>query len=202
MSGLSWQATIYDIMAIIVPGAFVPLLSVILHRESVRIYDFHPLAVLSFSFFVGHVIQTISRIVDSWVNRIWRPTGIDEDLRRAIDNRLREIYGDLDMGFLEKNRKDLCYSPVWDRIDNYKVFLAVADFNRACATMSLILITGSVIPLRESVIASWPWSLRSLLLMSGLLLFALFSNRSRHFRQLADRVLYYSFLFWSSERSR
>lgn len=213
MDALRLSVALYDAVAVLVPGFVLPATLSLLWQPSLQVYSLNPWAVVTFSFISGHTIQMVCRIVYNQVDRLWPPKGFmdsaSEELRQVIDSFLQELYGvAFSKETLGKHRKDLCYSPVWNRMENYKLFTALADLHRALGVLSLIV--SAEFAIRASMMhAGWslgvlprspttPW-LNWLLSALAAMAFVLLTDRGRFFRRLADGVVYHSFLSYISE---
>lgn len=209
MEGLSWPLALYDLIGVLVPGLMVPAAIGLISIDFFAFYDENLLVVLLGSYVMGHVVQAFSKLTFRLVDTLWRYKGFLDvthpELRWSILQDLEAFYG----GWVreaatrpqwnEELLKNLCYSPVWNRMDNYKLFIALADLCRALAFLSglaSLLLAGGLIGIWAHVMEcqSSGWILSALL--AG---FFLLTDRSRFFRRLAEGVVYYSFLAFAAE---
>lgn len=217
----------YDNIAILFPGAV--LIGLILHyypeakayAESIKdISDI--LLVFIFiiaSFIGGHITYVVSRsiangidmITDRFVCNAFKELTAQEQDKiiehiEAIYKTDFDLKGELVAIRNNKNStdfclrvKNLCYSPVKDKIANYHIFTSLADFLRSISLLlSIIWITFAV---DIVILKSYSFGLtKNILLLICLLEAAyLVYKRSLEMRKLADDVIYYQYLYEASQ---
>lgn len=200
MSGFNWPIAIYDFLGILVPGLGLGAILSLVMPSLPRLYVAYSVPMLLLAFVAGHVVQGLSRLAYGLVGRVWPERTFweasAETLREEVLGRLAITYGPgLPREVLIKEKRNLCYSLVWDRMDNDRLFTALADFSRAAGLLAL-LFAGLSVYLWGA--GTWPLPQGLTGLSLALILFALFTTRSRFFRKHADSTVYHSFLAYSA----
>lgn len=204
MGNLSWPLALYDFISILIPGAVFPAALWLVAPKTVEIYRGDLWIVLIAAYVQGHLIQNLSRLFHSGLAKIWPATSfmskVSPEFRSQVEAAVNRYYGhEFSKSALDKHMRDLCYSPVWNRMDNYKLFTALADLNRALSFISMFVLSESL------GIASrlWTGSISSVSALcyafASLIALALFSDRARFFHRLADLVVYHSFLAYAHD---
>jgi len=207
MSGFNWPIAIYDFLGILVPGLGLGAVLSFALPSLPRLYVAYPVPMLLLAFVAGHVVQGLSKCAYHLLGHVWPEKTFweasDETLKLEVLGRLAIAYGPgLQCEVLipsedtkDEKRRNLCYSLVWDRMDNERLFTALADFSRASGLLALLFAGLSVY-----LWGAGPWTLPQGLtgLSLGLILFALFTTRSRFFRKHADSTVYYGFLAYAA----
>lgn len=205
--GISIPFAIYDFIGVLFPGvvaiALVSLVYPPALPSTTTLFREFPLFALVAGYVTGEIIQALARAFERRVVwRLWkRPSkweSLAPELQALLERATRDHFslGDQfsDKDF-QKARFDLLYSMVWDRMDNYRLFVANADFSRAAAMVGAM---GAVVALCAGISGSFgpKWGLPVLLLVAfvSLLSAALLFSRARYFRELADGVVYFSVL--------
>jgi len=200
MSGFNWPIAIYDFLGILVPGLGLGAVLSFALPSLPRLYVAYPVPMLLLAFVAGHVVQGLSRLAYHLLGHVWPEKTFwkasDETLKLEVLGRLAIAYGPgLPREVLIKERRNLCYSLVWDRMDNERLFTALADFSRAAGLLAL-LFAGQSVYLWGAGTWTLPQGLTGLSL--GLILFALFTTHSRFFRKHADSTVYHGFLAYAA----
>ncbi len=143
MGDFNWSLALYDIIAVVVPGYVLPALIGVVFPKAWQFYSWSALTIIAVAFITGHVVQAAAKGVYSLVDRLWCwedfLSSVSEEFKTHLKMALKQYYGaDFSAKIIDKHMKDLCYSPVWNRMDNYKVFIALADFNRAIGVLALL----------------------------------------------------------------
>lgn len=210
MGNITWPIALYDLISIIAPGFVMPGLLGFIYYRALRFYEWNVWVVLAASFILGHIVQALSKITyavldETLCKRLW-PTkefleSAPPELGDLVKAGVTSFYGvEFTKDTLRYHLKDLCYSPVWNRMDNYKLFTALADLYRALGFLSLV----GCFEFLGLAAGLWPGAVSRtaalLLFVVTLALVLLFTDRTRFFRRLSELVVYHSFLSFMAER--
>lgn len=196
MSGFNWPIAVYDFLGVLVPGLSLGAILALAWPSLPPLYVTYPVPLLLLAFVVGHIVQGLARFVYGLIGRLWKEAGFWENssqpLRQAVLDQLATVYGPgWPRETLLADRRSLCYALVWDRMDNERLFTALADFSRAEGFLTLVL-AGVGVHLWSS--GGWGPSEAGSVLVLAAALFVLFTTRSRFFRRHADSTVYHIFL--------
>ncbi len=207
MPGFNWPIAIYDFLGILVPGLGLGAVFSFALPSLPRLYVAYPVPMLLLAFVAGHVVQGLSRFAYDLIGRVWPEKTFWEAsadvFKQEVLGRLAMAYGPglpceeliLSEDTKDEERRYLCYSLVWNRMDNERLFTALADFSRAAGLLAL-LFAGLSVYLWRAGTWTLPQGLTGLSL--ALILFALFTTRCRFFRKYAESTVYHSFLAYSA----
>jgi len=204
--GLNLPIAVYDVAGYLIPGMVVPFVLGIAFPNALELYHQGFWFMVVFSWIAGQFVQALSGLFYSRIiSRICtRKTLLTErpKLKKSILSALGEFYQEDFAPDIEENHiKNLCYSPVWDRMDNYKIFVALADLSRALGFLAILAFMGAL-----ALVFGWRTNpifghsmVRALLVVTPVAFFV-FTDRYHFFRKNSDIVVYYSFLSFIAER--
>jgi len=186
---VTWPVALYDVVGILVPGVLLLLLAQLPFGAFAKVLWLNLLLALPAAYASGHAVQGASRLLFARVDKWFQPKTLRAEgtsgLHKAVIRAAAAYYGDLVCPeIVEKHLFDLCYSPVADRLDSYKLFIALADFCRALAFLALMgvgLLTAVSIGTLPQTIPH-----AGVLALLSALLAVLFVQRSMLFRQHAQ----------------
>lgn len=208
MNNTNFQLAFYDVVAILIPGIMFPGIIGLLWDPALEFFSWNSWLMLAGAFALGHLIQASARwFYETIVDRVFPPSGYLHSTPRQFQDLIREglnyIYQtQWKPETLRHLQRDLCYSPVWNRMDNYKIFVALADLHRGLGFLSIVLALISV-PIMlgcvKSSLGQWHGAALS---VASVIAFYMFTSRMRFFRRLSEIVIYHSFLAYVAEQEK
>jgi len=197
--GVNWQAALYDVLGILVPGVLALLLGQMMLGPFGREFWANAVLALPAAYVAGHVVQGASRLLFTRLDMLVaaKSTWDTHGLRNAVRDAAVHYYRDVVPSETVVNRLfDFCYSPVADRLDSYKLFISLADFSRGLALLAALASVEfgcAAFGALDAAIPHPTW-----LAVVGFASMFLFWHRSRFFRSHAYTVVYFSFLSYVS----